>query len=167
VAVEISATSPQSLGLALFEYSGVSTFDTSAVSRTATNTTITSPLTDTTTAAEELALAGIGLAGTSGGGWGTWSSSFTAEHTDVNSRFSTASRILSATGQYQTGNSWTTSRTNTIVLMTFKSTVTPQKARPVSDTAAGGWTASSGSDLFAMVDEATASDTDYITGVGV
>jgi len=42
------------------------------------------------------------------------------------------------------------------------SSVLPQFARPVSDVSAGGWTPSSGSDLFAMVDEVTASDTDYI-----
>jgi hypothetical protein len=38
-----------------------------------------------------------------------------------------------------------------------------QFARPVSDVAAGGWTASTGSDLYAMVDESAASDADYIT----
>jgi hypothetical protein len=40
---------------------------------------------------------------------------------------------------------------------------TGQFARPVSDVAAGGWTASTGSDLYAMVDESAASDADYIT----
>jgi hypothetical protein len=38
-----------------------------------------------------------------------------------------------------------------------------QIARPVSDVSVGGWTASSGTDRYAMVDEETASDTDYIT----
>jgi len=38
-----------------------------------------------------------------------------------------------------------------------------QFARPVSDVAVGGWTASSGTDRYAMVDEATADDADYIT----
>ena len=37
-----------------------------------------------------------------------------------------------------------------------------QKLVPVSDVAAGSWTPSSGSDLYAMLDEAAASDTDYI-----
>ena len=37
-----------------------------------------------------------------------------------------------------------------------------QKLAPVSDVSAGGWTASSGSDLYAMVDESSASDSDYI-----
>jgi len=41
--------------------------------------------------------------------------------------------------------------------------VTAQYARPVSDVSAGGWTASTGSDLFAMLDETTADDADYIT----
>lgn len=38
-----------------------------------------------------------------------------------------------------------------------------QFARPVSDVSVGGWTASSGTDRFAMVDEEAASDADYIT----
>lgn len=41
-------------------------------------------------------------------------------------------------------------------------TVTSQKLAPVSDVAAGSWTPSSGSDLYAMLDETAASDTDYI-----
>jgi len=38
-----------------------------------------------------------------------------------------------------------------------------QVARPVSDVSVGEWTASSGSDRFAMVDEPTLDDADYIT----
>lgn len=41
--------------------------------------------------------------------------------------------------------------------------VTAQYARPTSDVSAGGWTASTGSDLFAMLDETSANDSDYIT----
>lgn len=37
------------------------------------------------------------------------------------------------------------------------------RLRPNADTTVGAWTASSGSDLYAMVDETTASDSDYIT----
>lgn len=40
---------------------------------------------------------------------------------------------------------------------------TVQLLRPTSDISAGAWTASSGSDLYAMLDETTASDADYIT----
>jgi hypothetical protein len=39
----------------------------------------------------------------------------------------------------------------------------PQYARPVADLSQGAWTASSGSDLFAMVDEQPANDADFIT----
>jgi hypothetical protein len=35
-------------------------------------------------------------------------------------------------------------------------------ARPASDLSAGTWTPSTGTDLYAMLDETTASDTDYI-----
>ena len=38
----------------------------------------------------------------------------------------------------------------------------PQLLAPISDISAGSWTPSSGSDLYAMLDESTASDTDYI-----
>lgn len=38
----------------------------------------------------------------------------------------------------------------------------PQMLAPVSDAAAGDWTPSSGSDLYAMLDETAASDADYI-----
>lgn len=41
--------------------------------------------------------------------------------------------------------------------------VTAQYARPTSDVSAGTWTASTGSDLFAMLDETSANDSDYIT----
>lgn len=41
--------------------------------------------------------------------------------------------------------------------------VVAQYARPTSDVSAGTWTASSGSDLYAMLDETVASDADYIT----
>ena len=44
-------------------------------------------------------------------------------------------------------------------------TVTAQYARPTSDVSAGTWTASSGSDLFAMLDESPANDADYISTV--
>ena len=40
--------------------------------------------------------------------------------------------------------------------------VAPQLLAPVSDVSAGGWTPSSGSDLYAMLDESVASDADYI-----
>ena len=45
----------------------------------------------------------------------------------------------------------------------FKPVVTAQYARPTSDVSAGTWTASTGSDLYAMLDETSANDSDYIT----
>jgi hypothetical protein len=45
----------------------------------------------------------------------------------------------------------------------FGSSVTSQQyARPISDIAANGWQASTGSDLYAMLDESTPNDADYI-----
>lgn len=40
-----------------------------------------------------------------------------------------------------------------------------QYARPDSDVSAGSWTASSGSDLYAMVDETSYSDSDYVSAI--
>lgn len=48
----------------------------------------------------------------------------------------------------------------------FTPVVTAQYARPVSDVSAGTWTASTGSDLFAMLDETSANDSDYIVTTG-
>lgn len=45
--------------------------------------------------------------------------------------------------------------------------VTAQYVRPVSDISAGTWTASSGSDLFSMLDETAADDADYIITTNV
>ena len=39
-----------------------------------------------------------------------------------------------------------------------------QFGRPISDISAGGWVPSSGGDLYAMLDEVSASDSDYIQG---
>jgi len=41
--------------------------------------------------------------------------------------------------------------------------VSVQFSRPSADVSAGAWTASTGSDLYAMLDEAAADDADYIT----
>jgi len=60
-----------------------------------------------------------------------------------------------------TNNPWQIFEPEEIPL--FKPTVTAQYARPISDVSAGGWTASTGSDLFAMLDETSANDSDYIT----
>ncbi len=48
----------------------------------------------------------------------------------------------------------------------FTPVVTAQYVRPISDVSAGIWTASTGSDLFAMIDETAADDGDYITTTG-
>lgn len=62
-------------------------------------------------------------------------------------------------------NPWQLFEPETIPL--FFSTVTAQYSRPTSDVSAGTWTASSGSDLFAMLDETAANDSDYIVTTGV
>ena len=76
------------------------------------------------------------------------------------------------------GRDWTSVGTNTVesptspvswgspVTLIGNTTVTVQYARPTSDVTAGTWTASSGSDLYAMLDETSASDADYIVTTG-
>ena len=73
------------------------------------------------------------------------------------------------------GRNWTSQGTNTVetpsspvswgaqVIPVGWPVVTAQFARPTSDVSAGTWTASTGSDLFAMLDETAADDGDYIT----
>ncbi|MBL0307655.1 MAG: hypothetical protein IPQ25_16995 [Chitinophagaceae bacterium] len=46
------------------------------------------------------------------------------------------------------------------------SVVSVQLQRPVSDVSAGTWTASTGSDLYAMLDETSVNDADYIVTTG-
>ncbi len=70
------------------------------------------------------------------------------------------------------GRNWTSQGTNTVETpaapvswggsVILIGTPTVQLARPVSDVTAGTWTASTGSDLYAMLDETVASDADYI-----
>lgn len=48
----------------------------------------------------------------------------------------------------------------------FTPVVTAQYARPTSDISSGTWTASSGSDLYAMLDESAPDDGDYIVTTG-
>jgi hypothetical protein len=76
------------------------------------------------------------------------------------------------------GRDWTSQGTNTVEtqsapvswggrhVIVGNATVTAQYARPTSDVSAGTWTASSGSDLYAMLDETSASDSDYIVTTG-
>lgn len=74
------------------------------------------------------------------------------------------------------GRNWTSQGTNTVETpaapvswggsVILIGTPTVQLARPVSDVTAGTWTASTGSDLYAMLDETVASDADYIVTTG-
>lgn len=49
-----------------------------------------------------------------------------------------------------------------IVAQTFAPLVNPQYARPSADVSDGGWTPSTGADLYAVIDEASRDDGDYI-----
>lgn len=49
-----------------------------------------------------------------------------------------------------------------IISGSFSGSAPTQFSRPISDVSAGGWTPSTGSDLWPMLDETSASDSDYI-----
>ena len=73
-------------------------------------------------------------------------------------------RMLSAAEHKSlTENPWQVFAQETVPL--FWPGVTAQFSRPTSDASTGTWTASTGSDLYAMIDETVASDTDYISTV--
>ena len=59
-------------------------------------------------------------------------------------------------------NSWQVYEPEIVPLWIPVSGSAPQLLVPISDVSAGAWTPSSGSDLYAMLDESTYSDTDYI-----
>lgn len=68
-------------------------------------------------------------------------------------------QVVSATGDY----SYTTTNAGDSLVTTYKATaVILQYGRPSSDIASNGWTPSTGSDLYAMLDETAADDADYI-----
>ena len=130
VTVSVSVADHQTI--TIFEYSGIDTV--SPLDRTASNacptagTSCSTGTTATTVRADELVVAGIGLNGTSGGWANTWTNGFTQQSTVEStggpgtgrSASSTADRILSATGTFETTESWTTSRSAQGAIATFK-----------------------------------------------
>ena len=76
------------------------------------------------------------------------------------------------------GRNWVSQGTNTVEtpaapvswggrsVLINNITVVVQLARPTSDVSAGTWTASTGSDLYAMLDETAVNDADYIVTTG-
>ncbi len=117
--------------ITIFEYSGIDTV--SPLDRTASNqttsTSCSTGTTATTSVAEELVIGAIGLEGASGGWANTWTNSFTQQSTVVSSGSggapaysdsSTADRIVSATGTFETTESWPITRLCLGVIATFK-----------------------------------------------
>lgn len=129
--VTVTTDASTSQGLSIFEYSGMSTTQGTVLDQTASNTTggATSASTGTTLAtaeADELVIAAIGLSG-SGDGWGNaWTNSFVQQTTVADgsgagwSDHTTAHRIATATGTFETTESWTTTRNSANVIATFK-----------------------------------------------
>ena len=133
VTVSVSASDHQTL--TILEYSGIDTV--SPLDRTASNacsanvTSCSSGTTATTTLADELVIAGIGVNGTSGGWANTWTNGFAQQSTVVStggnnnqkSASSTADRIVSATGAFETTEGWTTTRKAQSAIATFRGPV--------------------------------------------
>ena len=131
ITVTVSSSGQQTI--TIFEYSGIDTV--SPLDQTASNavgvgnpTSCSTGTTPTTTTADELLIAGVGLNGTSGAWADTWTSSFTQQSTVVSSgglanqrsASSTADNIVSATGGYETTESWTTGRKCQAAIATFR-----------------------------------------------
>ena len=129
VTVSVSPSGHQTM--TIFEYEGLSIV--TPLDQTASNFDITTTTscstgtTPTTTGADQLLIAGIGLNGTSDGWANTWTNSFSQQSTVVStggsaanrSASSTADRIVTATGTYETTESWTTSRNCQAAIVTF------------------------------------------------
>ena len=130
VTVSVSVDHHQTL--TIFEYSGIDTV--SPLDRTASNacptpvTSCSSGTTATTIQADELVIAGIGLKGSAGGWANTWTNGFTQQSTvestlggaASHSASSTADRIVSAIGTFETTEGWTDSRVAQGAIATFK-----------------------------------------------
>jgi len=129
----VTLTSSTSSALLYMEYNGVSVLDAHASTPTAagSNTSAVCGPSGTTTAANELVVASIGLwegSGQTFGPFTSWTNSF-VQQADVASTVTSAredlgvaTRIVSATGTYSTTGSWTTSSNRTIdaIIATFK-----------------------------------------------
>ena len=129
VTVSVSRSKHQTLHI--FEYSGIDT--ASPLDKTASNPCSTptascsSGTTATTSVADELVIAAIGLAGASGSWDDTWTNAFTEQSTvestgtsDERSASSIADRIVTTTGTFETTEGWTTNHKAQGAIATFK-----------------------------------------------
>ena len=129
--VTVSVSSDKSQTLHIFEYSGIDT--ASPLDQTASNAcssptiSCSSGTTATTSVADELVIAAIGLNGDSGGWDDTWTNAFTRQSTvestgtaNERSASSTADRIVTTTGIFETNEGWTTSLKALGAIATFK-----------------------------------------------
>ena len=119
---QFDLTSGTVMHLGLYEYSGmnvsspVDQFDKDGNGSNVTDSTVTTTAV-TTTVADTLLIYGIFMNGTHGGA-SSWTNSFT-EETET-SRLAVASRIVSATGTYETDPTWVTPRQYGDAIVAFK-----------------------------------------------
>jgi hypothetical protein len=124
---------PASQTLTIFEFSG--TDPTAPLDQVASNasggifgvTNLSTGTTGVTTVADEVLVAAVATNGDPGGFNNAWTNSFVQEFDVISSGFGTLSaqttalRFVSSTGQYETTESWNTSRTAYGAIVTFKS----------------------------------------------
>ena len=129
--VTVSVSRDKHQTLHIFEYSGidpVSPLDKTASNPCSTPTaSCSSGTTATTSVADELVIAAIGLAGASGSWDDTWTNAFTEQSTvestgtsDERSASSIADRIVTTTGTFETTEGWTTNHKAQGAIATFK-----------------------------------------------
>lgn len=144
----------------------------SAGSGTGNVTSQATGTTGTTTRADELAIGCVGWGGGANASTptfaNTWTNSFAQAGTPATRQacgVSLAWRDLVATGTQTTTESVSVTNKMQGIVATFKVNAPPtgQHAAPVADTTVGAWTTDGGgaTNLFAALDEATASDTDF------
>jgi len=92
----------------------------------------------------------------------SWHPAIANNLTDALKDYSGNGRDWTANGSLSVANQTPAVAWGNRPLLILPVTVITQKLAPVSDVAAGSWLPSSGSDLYAMVDETAYSDTDYI-----
>ncbi|MFQ5948115.1 MAG: DUF2341 domain-containing protein, partial [Acidimicrobiia bacterium] len=129
--VTVTTSVVDRMTITILEYSGIDTV--SPLDQTSSNgctavTSCSTGTTGTTAQANELIVAGIGLTGQDGGWGNTWTNGFTQQTTVVStgggptgdSSHTTADRIVSATGTFETTESWTDSRDAQGAIATFR-----------------------------------------------
>ncbi len=130
--------------LSIYEYSGLRANQAEVLDRIAQNTapsgstSVSTGTTAETRQANELLIAAIDLGGFGNPFLNAWTEGFTQQTTNSTSRHAVADRVVSATGQFETTESWTSGQAAKAMLLTFRG------IGPASATDTFEWTVNAG-----------------------